>query len=210
MKKIHNIRKDYNLKKLRSKDLKRSPIAQFKVWFDQLKHINDFNAVTLSTYSKKNGIQNRVVLLKDIQRDGFVFYTNYNSLKAQQIDFNNQVALCFFWPDFQRQVRVNGEAKKLSNTLSLKYFKERPRNSQISTWASRQSDALINRELLEKRFFEFEQKFNNKTVPKPDYWGGYKIKPFSMEFWQGRKDRMHDRFLYRKVNKTWRITRLCP
>ena len=210
MKKIQNIRKNYNLDQLRRVDLKNSPIEQFQAWFNELGHGNDFNAVTLSTYSKKDGIQSRVVLLKEIQKGGFVFYTNYNSVKAQQIDINNHVALCFFWPEFQRQVRVNGLAVKVSNTLSDKYFSQRPRKSQISTWVSQQSDILINREMLETKFSKFEKKFKDKSVLKPDHWGGYKVKPLSMEFWQGRVDRMHDRFLYKKTNNKWNISRLYP
>ena len=210
MKKIQNIRHNYNLNQLRSKDLKKSPIDQFKAWFSELGFKSDFNAFTLSTYSKINGVQSRIVLLKDIQKDGFIFYTNYNSLKAKQMNLNNNVALCFFWPEFQRQVRVNGLAYKLSNKVSNTYFKQRPRRSQIAAWVSKQSDIVTSRELLEKKFHEFEEKFRKKDVLKPNYWGGYKIKPLSMEFWQGRVDRMHDRFLYTKINNQWTINRLSP
>ena len=212
MKKIQNIRTNYSLNTLRSQDLKRSPIEQFKCWFSELDHVNDFNTVTLATYSKTHGIQNRVVLLKDIHRDGFVFYTNYQSMKAKQISVNNNVALCFFWPMLQRQVRVNGIALQLSQKLSTRYFKQRPRKSKIAAWASNQSDIVNSRKVLEDKFLELENKFKDKNITKPAHWGGYKISPLSMEFWQGRPDRMHDRFLYvrNRDDDKWSINRLCP
>ena len=210
MKKIQNIRTNYNLKELRSSDLDKSPVTQFLKWFNELEHESDFNAVTLSTYSKQDGVQNRIVLLKDINEKGFVFYTNYDSLKARQIESNNHVALCFFWPKFQRQVRVNGLVKKVSKKISNNYFMKRPRRSQISTWVSHQSDVVINRNYLEQKFQEVEKKFQDKSVLKPDNWGGYQVLPFSVEFWQGREDRMHDRFVYKKKNKKWVVNRLFP
>ncbi len=210
MKKIHNIRTNYNLQELRRKDLEKSPISQFLKWFNELEHESDFNAVTLSTYSKEDGIQNRVVLLKDVNTKGFVFYTNYDSLKSKQIESNNHVALCFFWPKFQRQVRVNGVAKKISDKTSNNYFTQRPRRSQISTWVSQQSNVVVSRKYLEHKFEEAEKKFQDKNVVKPDNWGGYQVLPLSIEFWQGREDRMHDRFIYKKKNQKWVVNRLFP
>ena len=210
MKKIQNIRKNYSLGQLTRDDLKSCPIMQFKLWFNQLAHQDDFNSTTLSTYSKENGIQSRIVLLKEIKKDGFVFYTNYNSLKAQQISQNNNVSLCFFWPQFQRQVRVQGLAFKLSERMSKSYFKQRPKQSQISAWVSNQSSGVVNRKELEEKFDNMYNKFQSGDVPKPKFWGGYKIKPFSIEFWQGRPDRMHDRFLYQKKGYKWTVNRLCP
>ena len=210
MNKIENFRINYNLGALRRKNLSPSPINQFKLWFNELSPENDFNAMVLSTYNKLDGVQNRVVLLKDIKRDGFVFYTNYNSLKSRQIESNNNVSICFFWPDRQRQVRVNGKAYKISNQASIQYFKKRPRKSQISAWVSDQSQVVLNRKKIESKFLYFSNKFKGKIVPKPSYWGGYKVIPETFEFWQGRKDRMHDRFLYQKSHSRWSIKRLNP
>ena len=192
MKKIQNIRTNYNLKELRSSDLDKSPVTQFLKWFNELEHESDFNAVTLSTYSKQDGVQNRIVLLKDINEKGFVFYTNYDSLKARQIESNNHVALCFFWPKFQRQVRVNGLVKKVSKKISNNYFMKRPRRSQISTWVSHQSDVVINRNYLEQKFQEVEKKFQDKSVLKPDNWGGYQVLPFSVQVYILEKNKIRN------------------
>tara|TARA_B100001250_G_C19637508_1_gene716681 strand:+ start:217 stop:849 length:633 start_codon:yes stop_codon:yes gene_type:complete len=210
MKNIHNIRTNYNLKELRRSGLEKTPILQFLKWFNDLEEEADFNAVTLSTYSKQDGVHSRVVLLKDVNEKGFVFYTNYDSLKSRQIESNNHVALCFFWTKFQRQVRVNGLAKKISKKTSNNYFIERPRKSQISTWVSQQSDIVVNRSYLEQKFQEVEKKFQNKNIVKPDNWGGYQVLPLSVEFWQGRENRMHDRFVYKKKNQKWVVNRLFP
>ena len=211
MKKFENIRTNYNLNQLRKGNLVYSPIKQFEIWFGEvINKVMDSNAMTLSTYDKQKSVQNRVVLLKEIKKDGFVFYTNYNSLKAKQIELNDSVALCFFWPAFQRQVRVNGRAVRLSQKLSNDYFQKRPRKSQISTWASEQSDVVVNRRVLELRFNSLQRRFKNKKIPKPSHWGGYKVIPDSMEFWQGRKNRMHDRFLYKRENGKWILNRLSP
>tara|TARA_Y100000766_G_C18824758_1_gene564889 strand:+ start:432 stop:1064 length:633 start_codon:yes stop_codon:yes gene_type:complete len=210
MKKIENIRINYDLDNLDLDKLNPHPMIQFDIWFSQLSQNGDFNAVTLSTYNKVNGVRSRVVLLKDFDKTGFVFYTNYNSLKARQIIDNNNVSLCFFWPDFQRQVRVNGFVEKLSARKSDLYFKKRPRKSQISAWASNQSSQLLSREKMISRYNIFEKKFLNKTIPRPDFWGGFHIKPNSVEFWQGGVNRMHDRFLYEKKKSVWKINRLSP
>ena len=191
MKKFENIRTNYNLNQLRKGNLVYSPIKQFKIWFSEVinkeNKVIDSNAMTLSTYDKQKSIQNRVVLLKEIKKDGLVFYTNYNSVKAKQIDSNNTVALCFFWPAFQRQVRVNGMAVKLSQKLSNDYFQKRPRKSQIATWASEQSDIIVNRRILELRFSSLQRRFKNKKIPTPSHWGGYKVIPDSMEILAGKK-----------------------
>jgi len=210
VKKIDTIRTNYNLSKLTRGSLNCSPIMQFKEWFMQLKHVNDFNAMTLSTYSNTKGVQNRVVLLKEVNKDGFIFYTNYNSLKGNQIRDNNNVALCFFWPSLQRQVRVNGIAVKLSQLQSKKYFDKRPRKSQIATWACGQSEVISGRDNMDSKFSSLELKFKNKKIPKPSFWGGYQVVPVSVEFWQGRENRMHDRFLYEKKDDKWIISRLAP
>ena len=167
-------------------------------------------SMTLSTYTIQHGSQSRVVLLKQIDKRGFVFFTNYNSLKGKQIALNNNVSLSFFWPELQRQVRVNGTAKKVSNKVSINYFSKRPRNSQIAAWMSMQSEVIENRKIMESKFQKLKHKFNNQPIPKPPYWGGYIIEPITVEFWQGREDRMHDRFIYIKHNNTWNINRLSP
>ena len=210
MKKIDNIRTNYNLDKLYVDDLKSHPMKQFDLWFDQIPKKGDFNAVALSTYSKPEGVRSRIVLLKNFTKNGFIFYTNYNSLKARQILYNNHVSLCFFWPDFQRQVRVYGLAEKISTRQSNLYFKQRPRKSQIAAWASSQSEQVVSREQLMYNYSVIEKKFLNKKIPRPEFWGGFNIKPFSIEFWQGGVNRMHDRFLYEKKKNKWMITRLNP
>ena len=211
MKNIENIRTKYNLYKLDESSLEYSPMKQFKIWFSELiNQVIEPNAMVLSTCGPNNIVSSRVVLLKEIQRDGFVFYTNYNSLKGKHIRTNCNVSLSFFWPSFQRQVRVHGSAVKISHAKSVNYFKKRPRKSQIAAWASCQSEEVKTRTLLESLFSDFEKKFNKKVIPKPPYWGGYKIIPQSVEFWQGRENRMHDRFLYIKKNNKWLISRLFP
>jgi pyridoxamine 5'-phosphate oxidase len=212
MKKIENLRTEYRLKKITKSSLESSPVIQFKIWFNEvLDKIIEPTAMVLSTYEEKSGMSSRVVLLKEIEEDGFIFYTNYNSFKSQQIEKNPHVSLLFFWPDFQRQIRVNGLVKRTSDQSAVNYFKKRPRKSQIAAWSSAQSSKIKDRLILESLFHDFEKKFTNKTIPKPPYWGGYKVFPYSVEFWQGRENRMHDRFLYeKKKNNKWTINRLCP
>lgn len=211
MKHIENIRDDYNLGILDETKFDSSPMMQFKVWFREVVDVVlEPTAMFLSTYDIHHGVNNRIVLLKEILRDGFVFYTNYNSLKARQIASNPNVALCFFWPTLQRQVRINGVAVKTSHTKSVEYFKKRPRKSQISAWASEQSKVLNNRLDLESNYIYYDKKFKDKIIPKPVYWGGYKIKPHLIEFWQGRENRLHDRIVYIKKNRNWTMSRLAP
>jgi pyridoxamine 5'-phosphate oxidase len=212
MKKIENIRFQYNLAVLNKEDLHPEPMGQFKLWFSDLldTDIIEPTAMVLSTYSKDTGSTSRVVLLKDIDVDGFVFYTNYDSLKAQQISANKNTSLCFFWPNMQRQVRITGCAIKLSEEKSNIYFRSRPRQSQLAAVASTQSQIIKSRDDLEDRFRVLSQKYHNKTIPKPKKWGGYKVVLESIEFWQGRSNRMHDRFRYDKTEDQWSIVRLDP
>ena len=209
--KIENIRRIYQLDKIDRSRLLYSPIKQFYVWFNQVvDKILEPTAMILSTHGIGDTISSRVVLLKEVKRGCFVFYTNYNSLKGQEINSNPHVSLCFFWPEFEKQIRINGIATKTSDKVSSDYFKNRPRNSQISAWVSEQSSILQNRITLEEKFSYYESKFKNKTIPKPKYWGGYKVEPKSIEFWQGRKNRLHDRFIYVKKNNKWVIEMLSP
>ena len=211
MKKLENIRTNYLISSLSRDQLLKNPIEQFRSWFSEaVDIIIEPTSMTLSTYTIRHGSQSRVVLLKQIDKRGFVFFTNYNSLKGKQIALNNNVSLSFFWPELQRQVRVNGIAKKVSNKESINYFSKRPRNSQISAWISMQSEVIENRKIMELKFQKLKHKFNNQPIPKPPYWGGYIIEPLTVEFWQGREDRMHDRFIYVKDNNKWNINRLSP
>ena len=211
MKNLEDLRTNYDLDRLEFKNLNKNPMIQFKIWFEELNKKNDFNAFILSTFSKLNGVHSRVVLLKDFDKNGFVFYTNYNSLKAKQIDENNDVSMCFFWSDFQRQVRVNGNAFKTSSDISDLYFSKRPRESQLGAWASHQSQVIFDKKALRNKYNFYYEKFKKLSkIPRPEFWGGFLVKPTIIEFWQGGLDRMHDRFVYKKNGDFWNIDRLSP
>lgn len=188
------------------------PIQQFEKWFDEaLKaEVLEANAMTLATVSESGRPSLRVVLLKGVEEGKFVFYTNYQSAKGRELLKNPYCALNFFWPELERQVRIEGIAARVNEERAIAYFKIRPRGAQIGAWASPQSAVVENRELLEQRYREMEQKFEGKEVPKPHQWGGYEIEPYLMEFWQGRPNRLHDRILYLKLDNKWVIHRLAP
>jgi pyridoxamine 5'-phosphate oxidase len=194
-------------------DLNEDPIVQFEGWF---RHACDTvpmdpNAVSLSTVDAENRPSSRTVLLKSFDADGFVFFTNYESKKADDIETNPNVAMLFFWSDTARQVKIRGRAERISVKETLKYFISRPRGSQIGAWVSAQSSAISSRSLLENKFQEVKQKFANKEVPLPSFWGGYRVVPLEIEFWQGRRNRLHDRFVYsRQDDGSWQIERLAP
>jgi pyridoxamine 5'-phosphate oxidase len=210
---IGNLRKEYTLAGLRRKDLHRDPFEQFELWFQQACDANllEPNAMSLATASAQAEPSIRIVLLKYFDREGFVFFTNYESRKARQIAENPQVALLFFWSALERQVQILGTAKRIPTADSLKYFATRPRGSQIGAWCSQQSSAISSRKMLEMKFEEMKRKFFNREVPLPSFWGGYRVFPHSFEFWQGRTNRLHDRFLYcRQENNSWEIQRLSP
>jgi pyridoxamine 5'-phosphate oxidase len=167
--------------------------------------------MVLSTINNHNFPSSRVVLLKDIKADGFSFFTNYNSQKAQDILSNNKASLLFFWPELQRQVRIEGLIEKLTVIDSDEYFASRPRGSQVGAWSSPQSSIINDRQVLETAVSQTEQRFSSsKDIPRPDFWGGYLLKPIRFEFWQGRSSRLHDRVLYLKENSVWAIKRLAP
>ncbi|GAB1443578.1 pyridoxamine 5'-phosphate oxidase [Ignavibacteriales bacterium] len=214
--KNHNIaalRKNYQLKGLDLPDLHDDPMTQFSFWFDEaLKaEITEPNAMVLSTVSSEGVPSSRTVLLKGTDEKSFHFYTNYNSEKGTQISENNNVSLLFLWLDLERQVRITGEAYMLPKEDSLHYFRSRPVDSQIGAWASNQSMVIPSREYLEKNFTEMKNKFKNDEIPLPLFWGGYKVIPSKIEFWQGRQNRLHDRFLYTKLDENnWKIERLSP
>ncbi len=210
---LENLRKDYRAEKLSETDVKKNPIEQFDHWFDEaLKSgIYEPNAMTLATASSDGKPAARIVLLKGFNQDGFVFYTNYLSRKGKELAKNPVVALVFFWPELERQVRIEGTIEKVSKETSEKYFKSRPKESQIGALASPQSQVIEDRSLLEKNWQALEKKYADQEIPKPSFWGGYLVKPQVIEFWQGRSSRLHDRIVYRKADKNnWKIVRLAP
>ena len=212
MKEIQNLRVDYSGKILDIEKLDKNPINQFKLWFNdaKLNNIIEPNAMILSTISKEGTINSRTVLLKDIYKKGFIFYTNYDSKKGKDINHNNNVSAVFLWKKIERQIIIKGYTSKISIKDSEKYFNSRPRKSRIAAWASKQSANLNNSKDLIDSFNFYEKKFKNENIPLPDFWGGYIIEPYSVEFWQGRSSRMHDRILYKKTKKKWDISKLYP
>ena len=211
MKGIQNLRVDYSGDVLDLKDFNKNPIKQFEKWFEFAKKnsVIEPNAMILSTLSK-NSINSRTVLLKDITDEGFVFFTNYTSVKGNDIRENDNVSSVFLWKKIEKQVIIKGSATKIKTEDSIKYFNSRPRKSKIAAWASLQSTKLNDSNDLAERFKYYENKFENKEIPYPEFWGGYIIKPLSVEFWQGRSSRMHDRILYKKESKNWSVCKLYP
>ncbi|MAR65077.1 MAG: pyridoxamine 5'-phosphate oxidase [Flammeovirgaceae bacterium] len=212
MKGIQNLRVDYSGKKINIHTINNNPINEFKIWFKnaQENNILEPNAMTLSTFSDTSGINSRTVLLKGVEEKGFIFYTNYNSRKGVDINNNNNVSLVFLWKEIEKQIIVKGKASKISKNESKKYFESRPRKSKIAAWASKQSSEIKDEKELNSRFLEYEKKFLDDKIPLPDFWGGYIIIPDSIEFWIGRKSRMHDRIIYLKNNDDWIIKKLYP
>ena len=212
MKGIQNLRVDYSGKKINIHTINNNPINEFKIWFKsaQENNILEPNAMTLSTFSDTSGINSRTVLLKGVEEKGFIFYTNYNSRKGVDINNNNNVSLVFLWKEIEKQIIVKGKASKISKKESKKYFESRPRKSKIAAWASKQSSEIKDEKELNNRFLEYEKKFLDDKIPLPDFWGGYIIIPDSIEFWIGRKSRMHDRIIYSKNNDDWIIKKLYP
>lgn len=210
---IAAIRREYMQHSLNVKDVQAEPIQQFQQWFEEAirTEVPESNAMTLSTVSAEGRPAARIVLLKGVEQGAFVFYTNYQSRKGREIEAHPYVALTFFWQVLERQIRVEGVVSKISEERSIAYFHSRPRNSQIGAWASPQSQPVPDRSVLEERQREFTQKFEGKTVPKPAHWGGYAVKPLTVEFWQGRPSRLHDRILYTlQKDGQWIIERLAP
>ena len=210
---IIELRREYSAHPLHKEDLDTNPFKQFERWFNDAidAHIIEANAMSLATVDASARPSIRTVLLKLFDEKGFVFFSNYQSQKAKDIAQNPHVALHFAWLDLQRQLRIEGEVEKVSTAESLTYFLSRPRGSQLGAWASNQSEIVSSRSLLESKFFELKQKFAKGDVPLPDFWGGYRVKPRRFEFWQGGKDRLHDRFAYEKdAQNGWSISRLAP
>lgn len=207
------LRAKYTTRGLDIKDLNPNPFLQFELWFKQAMEAEllEPNAFSLATVGNDMMPSIRTVLLKIFDEKGFVFFTNYKSHKAKQIEENPKAAALFAWLDLERQVKIEGSIEKISKTESLKYFLSRPKGSQIGAWVSHQSKVISSRSLLEQKFDEIRRKFVKGEVPFPDFWGGYIIKPTKIEFWQGGQDRLHDRFVYELQNdNAWTISRLAP
>jgi pyridoxamine 5'-phosphate oxidase len=209
---IHSLRKDYVLHSLEEKNLSPSPVVQFHEWMDYAIQagVPEANAVHLSTVSSEGRPSSRIVLLREFSEEGLVFYTNYQSRKGSHISENPYVAVTLFWPELERQVRVEGRAEKIDESKSDSYFHSRPLESRLGAWASRQSQTLESREQLEKTMLEVQQRYEGTEIPRPAHWGGYLIRPDYFEFWQGRANRLHDRISYTLENGSWRISRLFP
>ena len=233
---IADLRREYNLTGLRRRDLEVDPIVQFKKWFDQARgarasgrirkfciklykklllasgaELLDLTAMTLATADKQGRPSARVVLLKGVDQRGFIFYTNYESRKGQELAENPQAALVLYWPEQERQVCIAGEISQLPPVESDAYFRTRPHGSRLAAWASKQSSIVKDRAVLEERWRQLEAQYANKEIPRPPFWGGYLLSPARMEFWQGRPNRLHDRFRYtRQPDDTWLIERLSP
>lgn len=209
---IADLRAEYHLGALHKKDLHNDPFQQFGIWFDQASKsgLTEPNAMILSTV-KPNGMPaSRIVLLKDFNSEGFAFYTNYMSAKGQEIAYNPKVSLLFPWFPLERQVRIEGHAVKVSGDESDAYFSTRPDGSKLGAWVSEQSNPIDSRKILETRLDEFREKFHHTAIHRPSHWGGYRVEPVCFEFWQGRADRLHDRFEYSKTKSGWTIQRLAP
>ncbi len=210
---LSDMRLDYSEEELRRSSLKGDAFEQFSSWFEQAceSEVHEPNAFSLATVNEDGQPSLRTVLLKYFDKDGLVFFTNYESHKAMEIEGNNQVSMLFPWLTMQRQVIVKGCAVKVSATESLKYFLKRPKDSQLGAWISRQSSVISSRQVLESKLAEIKARFTKGDVSLPPFWGGYRIEPKSFEFWQGGESRIHDRFLYSRGEEGgWEIERLSP
>jgi pyridoxamine 5'-phosphate oxidase len=210
---IEHFRREYLQGGLRREDLNDNPITQFQTWLDQTVNsgLGDPTAMVVSTVATDGQPSQRIVLLKHLDDEGFVFYTNYNSRKAREIGENDRVSLLFPWNTLDRQVKVCGRAEKISVSESVKYFLSRPRDSQLAAWASDQSRKITSREFLMTQLAHMKEKFAEGEVPLPDFWGGIRVRPHEMEFWQGGERRLHDRFEYNlQSDGSWEIGRLAP
>src|SRR6184192_2247379 len=204
---------DHLGKGLRRSDLDPNPIGQFANWFTAAIEagIRDVNAMSLATAGRDSKPTVRIVLLKGFDQDGFVFFTNYESEKGRHLEENPHAALAFYWIELDRQIRISGPAEKTSREESERYFHSRPVGSQLGAWVSRQSEVIDGRRVLDARLAEMTERFGEGPIPLPPHWGGYRVKPAVIEFWQGRANRLHDRFRYtRKADSAWQIDRLAP
>ncbi|MDN3697288.1 MULTISPECIES: pyridoxamine 5'-phosphate oxidase [Vibrio] len=209
---LTDIRREYAQGGLRRKDLKADPIEQFNFWLEQAINakLTDPTAMTVATVDKDGQPFQRIVLLKNVDKEGFIFYTNLGSRKAQHLEDNCKISLHFPWHPLERQVHITGTAEKLSALENMKYFSSRPKESQLAAIASKQSSRISARGILEGKYLELKQKFAKGEIPVPSFWGGFRVKPESIEFWQGGEHRLHDRFLFSKHDQQWDIDRLAP
>ena len=210
---VADLRKDYQLQGLSETDADRNPFKQFQLWFDQAlaAQLPEPNAMTVATVTKSGKPRARVVLLKNFDERGFVFYTNYHSHKGQELADNPQAAIAFWWAELERQVRIEGRVLKVSDRESDEYFHSRPFNSRLGAWASEQSQVIESREVLEQSLQDLKTKYENQDIPRPPHWGGFRVIPTAIEFWQGRPSRLHDRLLYSLLDDgSWQIERLSP
>jgi len=210
---IQSLRHEYQAEEFNENSVKKDPILQFETWFQEAINAGavEPNAMTLATANVDFKPSARIVLLKGIEGGGFVFFTNYNSRKGKELLWNPYATLLFFWAELHRQVRIEGRVVRISSEASENYFRSRPVASQLSGFISPQSEVIENRKFLENKLTEAEKKFENKEVPRPEHWGGYKVIPSQIEFWQGRPNRLHDRILFTLINQDrWKIERLAP
>jgi pyridoxamine 5'-phosphate oxidase len=209
---IADLRREYSMKPLHRANLDSNPFSQFDNWFEEALQAEamDPNAMSIATVATNGQPSIRTVLLKYYDEDGFVFYTNLGSRKADEIDGNDRVALLFYWHELHRQIKIIGRAERISAADNIRYFMRRPRDSQIGAWVSRQSSIISSRSILENKFAEIKQKYANGEIPLPSFWGGYRVVPTDIEFWQGRENRLHDRFMYTSADAGWDIERLAP
>lgn len=211
---IQQLRREYAQSSLDENSVGANPILQFQKWFEEALNSNvlEPNAMTLATCNAAGNPSARIVLLKGLTADSFVFFTNYQSRKGEELAQNSRACLVFFWKELERQVRIEGAASKISEQISTEYFQSRPRASQMGAWVSPQSRTVESREWLEKKYAEIAEKYkNSEALPRPPHWGGYAVKPEKIEFWQGRPSRLHDRILYSlSAENVWKIERLAP
>lgn len=211
--KLHDYRRLYQKHELLEEEIPQDPFDLFQVWIREIetnKEVDEVNTMNLSTIGLDGFPKTRVVLLKEYDREGFVFFTNYESEKGKSIEKSPKVCLSFFWPASERQVMIKGIAQKTSEEESEAYFQSRPRGSQLGAWASQQSSEIPSRAYLQEKLNSLEQEFSGKEIPKPVYWGGYKVIPSEFEFWQGRPNRLHDRIYFSKEGSEWKMNRLAP
>ncbi|QWD80191.1 pyridoxamine 5'-phosphate oxidase [Polynucleobacter sp. MWH-Spelu-300-X4] len=212
MTKLADLRKSYIKGSLSEEDVQKNPIDQFNIWFDQARHaeLPEPNAMTVASVDENGKPSARVVLIKEVNHKGFVFFTNYESRKGKALTHNPQAALLFFWPELERQIRIEGSVEKLSDEESDEYFHSRPLDSRIGAWASPQSQVISGRSVLVAKAAEYALKFA-LNPPRPPHWGGFRVKPQALEFWQGRPSRLHDRIRYtQQAYGIWKIERLAP
>lgn len=209
---MQNLRKNYRLARFDLSDLAVSPFDQFRVWFQDVLNakIDEPNAMAIATARKDAKPSIRMVLLKQFDESGLIFFTNYESRKARELLENPYAACNFFWKELERQICIEGKVEKVTEEVSQRYFNSRPRGSQLGTWSSRQDSVIASREVLEKEYEKREKQFRDKDIPLPEFWGGFLLRPVRFEFWQGREDRLHDRFQYSLMENKWAIDRLSP